>query len=130
MNWKLALKTTSPIALLVLSGCATVAQAEADGSNVRLGQTAMVNGPRIKPVAILEDSRCPMNARCIWAGRVRLKMIWLRPKGNQMFEVTLGEPVQLADGQFSLTAVHPEKRTDRPIGNRDYRFSFDFQGGL
>ena len=120
------------LAALAVSACATTRDQTPlpDASNVALGQKAYADGPIVQPVAILEDSRCPMNARCIWAGRVRLKMIWLRPKGNQMFEVTLGEPVQLADGQFTLTAVHPEKRTDRPIGNRDYRFSFDFQGGL
>lgn len=130
MNWKLPLKIAAPAALLTLPACASVAEADVDGSDVKLGQTAMVNGPRVKPVSVLEDSRCPMNARCIWAGRVRLQMVWLRPKGNETFEVTLGEPVQLADGKFTLTSVRPETRTDRKIELRDYRFSFDFQGGL
>src|SRR3546814_10221521 len=55
----------------------------------------------VQPVEVVEDSRCPMNARCVWAGRVRVKMLWLRGNGEkQSFEVTLGEETQLADGKF------------------------------
>jgi hypothetical protein len=119
-------------AVLALSACATTRSAPlADGSDVALGQTAYVDGPLIRPVAILEDSRCPMNARCVWAGRVRVKMLWIRGNGEkQPFEATLGEPVQLADGQFTLESVRPEKMTNVTLKPTDYRFSFRFAGGL
>lgn len=120
-------------AALALSACAaTGAQTPLqDGRNVALGQRAMVDGPIVQPVKMLEDSRCPMNARCIWAGKVRVQMLWLRGNGEkQPFEATLGEPVQLADGQFTLESVRPEKRTDATIKPEDYRFSFRFAGGL
>ena len=119
--------------LFMLSACATTGRAAplADGSDVALGQRAYVDGPLVQPVAVLEDSRCPMNARCIWAGRVRVQMIWIRGNGEkQPFEATLGEPVQLADGKFTLESVRPEKRTDATIKPSDYRFSFRFAGGL
>ena len=90
----------------------------------------MVDGPVIKPVAVIEDSRCPMNARCVWPGRVRLKMFWVRSRGNQEFELTLGEPTPLADGSITLTSVRPDKRTDVVLKPSDYRFSFSFAGGL
>lgn len=120
-------------ALLTLSACATAGRDAplADGSDVALGQRAYVDGPLVQPVAVLEDSRCPMNARCIWAGRVKVEMVWIRGNGDkQPFEATLGEPVQLADGQFTLESVRPEKRTDATIKPGDYRFSFRFAGGL
>ena len=119
-------------AALALSACATTPGAPlADGSNVALGQKAYVDGPIVQPVEVLEDSRCPTNARCVWAGRVRVKMVWIRGNGEkQPFEATLGEPVQLADGQFTLESVRPEKRTDATIKPGDYRFSFRFAGGL
>lgn len=120
-----------PFALL-LSACATTAGAPLpDGSDVALGQKAYVDGPLVQPVAVIEDSRCPMNARCVWAGRVRVKMIWIRGNGEkQPFEVTLGEETQLADGKFTLESVRPEKRTDVELKPADYRFSFRFAGGL
>lgn len=119
-------------AALGLSSCATMRDAPLpDGSDVALGQKAYVDGPLVQPVEIVEDSRCPMNARCVWAGRVRLKMVWIRGNGErQPFEATLGEPTQLADGQFTLESVRPEKRTDVAIKPGDYRFSFRFAGGL
>lgn len=121
------------IAAFALSACAATGQQTPlrDGSDVALGQRAMVDGPIVQPVKVLEDSRCPMNARCIWAGRVRLQMVWIRGNGEkQPFEVTLGEPVSLADGQFTLESVRPEKMTNVTLKPDDYRFSFRFAGGL
>jgi hypothetical protein len=119
-------------AALALSACATTRSAPLpDGSDVALGQKAYVDGPLVQPVEVLEDSRCPMNARCVWAGRVRVKIVWIRGNGEkQPFEATLGEPVQLADGQFTLESVRPEKMTNVTIKPSDYRFSFRFAGGL
>ena len=55
------------VATLALSACAATGQQTPlrDGSDVALGQRAMVDGPIVQPVKVLEDSRCPMNARCI-----------------------------------------------------------------
>jgi len=119
-------------AALALSACATTRGAPLHGgSNVALGQKAYIAGPRIQPVEVREDSRCPMNARCVGAGRVRVKMLWIRSNGEkQPFEATLGEPIQLADGQFTLESVRPEKMTNVTIEPQDYRFSFHFAGGL
>ncbi|KTE22234.1 hypothetical protein ATE67_04690 [Sphingopyxis sp. H050] len=121
------------MAAFALSACAATGQQTPlrDGSDVALGQRARVDGPIVQPVKVLEDSRCPMNARCIWAGRVRLQMVWIRGNGEkQPFEVTLGEPVPLADGQFTLESVRPEKMTNVTLKPDDYRFSFRFAGGL
>lgn len=119
-----------PMAVIALSACVTTAQADSDSSNVRLGETAYVDGPRVRPVAVLEDSRCPANAQCVWAGRVRLKMLWIRLAGDQEFEMTLGEPKALADGMITLTSVRPEKTTETQTTPADYRFSFEFQTGI
>lgn len=118
---------------LSLSACAATGAATPlpDGSDVALGQRAYVDGPIVQPVEVLEDSRCPMNARCVWAGRVRVKMIWWRGNGEkQPFEVTLGESTPLADGAIRLESVRPEKRTDVRLKPEDYRFSFRFDGGI
>ena len=120
-------------AALVLSACATTRDQTPlpDASNVALGQKAYADGPIVQPVAMLEDSRCPMNARCIWAGRVRVQMLWIRGNGEkQPFEVTLGESTPLADGSITLESVRPDKMTNVEMKPEDYRFSFRFAGGL
>lgn len=126
----IATKILTPLAALALTSCVTTNGTAIDGSDVRLGQTAYVDGPRIKPVEVIEDSRCPYNAQCVWAGRVRLKVLWLRPSGNQEIELTLREPKSIADGALTLTSVRPKKSTDKPIAPGDYRFSFTFAGGI
>ncbi len=118
------------IVALALSGCVTTAQDARDGTNVALSQTAYVDGPRIKPVAILEDSRCPINARCMWKGRVRLKAYWIRATGNQEIELILDEAKPLADGTITLVSVSPKKLPTKQIKPQDYRLSFTFAGGL
>ena len=121
------------LAAFALSACATTSGQTplADASNVALGQQAYADGPIIQPVAVLEDSRCPMNARCIWAGRVRVKMMWIRGNGEkQPFEITLGESTPIADGSITLESVRPDKMTNVELKLTDYRFSFRFAGGL
>jgi hypothetical protein len=121
------------LAAFALSACATTSGQTplADASNVALGQQAYADGPIIQPVAVLEDSRCPMNARCIWAGRVRVQMLWIRGNGDkQPFEVTLGESTPIADGSITLESVRPDKMTNVELKPADYRFSFRFAGGL
>ncbi len=126
-------RLAAPVAALALSACVTTHGQTPlpDARNVALGQSAYADGAVVQPISVIEDSRCPMNARCVWAGQVRVKMLWIRGNGvKQQFEVTLGEATPIADGSITLKSVRPEKRTDQTIRPEDYRFSFRFAGGL
>lgn len=97
-----------------------------------LGQTVTVGGPRITPLAVLEDSRCPMNARCVWAGQVRLRIRIDSGRGGEV-EVTSGKPVTVADGALELVEVQPDKVAGSDnhgtLAQSAYRFGFRFMGG-
>ena len=103
-----------------------------DGNNVPLGRSAYVDGPIIRTVKVIEDSRCPMNARCIWAGTVKIEAVWVRSSGDRTIKLELGKPVPLADGTLELTDVSPSRMAGegRGLKPEDYRFSFRFMGGL
>lgn len=104
-----------------------------DLSRAKIGQTVSVGGPKVTPVAVLEDSRCPMNARCVWAGRVRISARIDLGSGSQTRELTQGEPVQVADGTLELVEVQPDKvagEATPAVTPGDYRFGFRFMGGL
>ncbi len=125
-------KTFACAALLIASSaCVVIPPAKSDGVDVAFGQTAYVNGPKIRPIKLIEDSRCPMNARCAWAGRIRILVAWVKADGEQQVELTLGEPMPLADGALTLTAVNPSKMAGegQELALSDYRFSFQFAGG-
>ena len=123
------------IAVLSLSACVTTTGTETplpDGNNVPLGHSAYVDGPIIRPVKVVEDSRCPMNARCIWAGTVKIEAIWVRPGDDRRIELELGKAMPLADGSIELMDVAPPRMAGEGMELKpaDYRFSFRFMGGL
>ncbi len=96
----------------------------------RIGQTVIVDGPSVTPIAVLEDSRCPANARCIWAGQVRIRVRIGGGKVRMIKELTLGMPVPVADGALTLNSVSPERFTQGQLRSKNYRFGFRFAGGL
>ena len=126
------IRTAFPLAstALLLAGCVTTRVNEDGSVDARLGQTVNVGGPRVTPLEVLEDSRCPMEARCIWAGRVRLSMRVTTGAGSTVREIASDKPLQVADGQLELSNVMPPRSVRGPIKPGDYRFSFRFSGGL
>lgn len=122
-----------PCALVVtaLPGCATIQPDAAGIARAGIGETAYVNGPRVTPLALMEDSRCPMNARCVWAGQVRLTVRIDTGSGYVTREITSNKPVPVADGSLELVEVTPNPVAGgEPIRRIDYRFGFKFSGGL
>lgn len=90
----------------------------------RIGEAANLgDGLRVRPLEVLEDSRCPQNARCVWAGRLRLRVA---VEGVGEREITLDEAaVETPRGSFSLVVASPGPWTDWPEGSRPaYRFGF------
>jgi hypothetical protein len=117
-------------ASLLLIACATSSDRQPVEGPVALGATAFVGGPKVTPQQIVEDSRCPMNARCVWAGRVIVRTTVTLGSGDQTVDLTLGEPTQVADGTLTLVSVAPERMTGQTPSPADYRFAFEFAGGL
>jgi hypothetical protein len=125
------MRTLALLPLLSLAACATVPTVAEDGSTeARLNRQIDVGGPKVTVLSVLEDSRCPMEARCVWAGRVKLKVRVVLGSGTKLHELASDQPLQVADGQLELTNVMPPKSTQRAIAPGDYRFSLKFSGGL
>jgi hypothetical protein len=116
---------------LTLIGCATVPETNDDGSvEVRLHRQVDVGGPKVTVLEVVEDSRCPMEARCVWAGRVRVKVWVLLGSDVHFYELASDKPLPIADGALELTGVMPPRSTQRAISPGDYRFALKFSGGL
>lgn len=82
---------------------------------------------KIKFIEVLEDSRCPVDVDCIWAGNARVKIEVVSQRlGTKVFELnTNGEPRgnQIDGYAIELTGLTPSLRSDRPVKNEDYRAS-------
>ena len=97
-------------------------QLRADGVvSASIGETADLGGDlTVKPLEVLEDSRCPANVQCVWAGRLRLRA----EISGAAQELTLGEALQTAHGTVTLTIVKPGAWSEWPGGKPPYRFGF------
>ena len=87
-------------------------------------------GPTVTPLKLVEDSRCPQGVQCVWAGRVVVNATISTPTMKLNRDLTLGEPVPVADGTLTLTEVRPARGKDTALAPADYRFGFRFDGGI
>ncbi len=55
---------------------------------IPLGKAITLKNHVIKFTEVLEDSRCPENTTCIWAGRAKV-LVEISEKGKEIFEKTL-----------------------------------------
>jgi len=95
-----------------LSACAT---APLTGSSVQsdglatIGQPTRVGTLVVTPLAVLEDSRCPLNARCVWAGRLVLRSRIDGPGWRETVDLTLGQTHAAHGTGLALVSVEPGK---------------------
>lgn len=115
--------------LAPLSACAIIpdtpmanGDAAAQGTAVRMGEPVWAGDTIVTPLAVTEDSRCPANARCVWAGKLTVSTRIAATHWTQTAPLTLGEPYTVMGRTYTLVSATPEKTTDREIPVRDYRF--------
>ena len=120
------MKRLIPLAAVLLPACMTAGTSATPG----LGEVGLVDGLRVRPLAVVEDSRCPINAVCVWAGRLVVRAEVSGGNWRETRDFELRKPQPIADGQMTLVEASPSKLADQLIYPRDYRFTFAFDGGL
>ena len=117
-------------AALALAACVTVPAASATTGTptAGFGQTANVGPLLVRPIALLEDSRCPINARCVWAGRLVILAEVSFNGGSEQFRgnMTLGTPLALGRENVTLIAAERGKLAGAEGNPPASRFTFDY----
>lgn len=122
------------IAPLVLAGCAVVPAPDSTppapvGSMVALGQKLRVGPLTVTPLTVVEDSRCPINARCVWAGRLVVRTRIEGQAGGETWRDTtdmrLGETFGTHGYVIALSSGEPGRTAGRETPLTEYRFSYD-----
>lgn len=95
------------------------------------GTSHLENNPGIKIQfsELLEDSRCPTDVQCVWAGRVALKVIFSQNGNQQTGTLALGEiagtsysnETTFGDYTVKLLTVKPAPKSDQSISLDDYQ---------
>jgi hypothetical protein len=111
-------------ALLLLAACATTSGATqmkasvGEEFRVRAGQTAQVEDLRVRFVRVTEDSRCPINARCIRAGSAKIEVELRAPRtaAQRAVLTTPDEPRGATYGPYEIEVLElqPGREIEAP----------------
>lgn len=72
-------------------------------------------------VAVTEDSRCPQDATCVWAGEVKVELAVRSGAGEARLEVVAGHSAVHGVHRVQLLSVQPERVSSAPIPAAEYR---------
>lgn len=102
--------------------CPTV---KGDVTIAKIGQTITIAGVSVSPMAVLQDSRCPIDVTCIQAGTVVVKtQLQKINSAPQIVSLTLGSPTVSEGNKILLKSVLPLKESSKTILSSDYVFDF------
>lgn len=91
---------------------------------LRLDQTATVDGLRIRFDAVRSDSRCPMDALCVRAGEAVIAVTLSAPgessAGRELQTVPAMAQTTYSRFTITLSQLQPYPRSDRQIQGNDY----------
>lgn len=94
---------------------------------VKMGETVSLFDVKVNPTELIEDSRCPANANCVWAGTVKVRATLESGLGtaNQIFE--LNQTITTEAEEVTLVNVEPVAQSDIDIEDSEYIFYFEIK---
>lgn len=90
---------------------------------VQINKAVTSNGLKIEFVELVEDSRCPADAQCVWAGNAKIKVRITKNGKSQVLElemVTKGMKPNFGNYRLTLKALSPELRSNVRINRNGY----------
>ena len=107
--------------LLVTIGCTSNKKAVNPENKIKitLGQTITIENHQLKFVKVLEDSHCPKEVTCIWAGRAKVQVeVWKNGEDSIIKELIFG---QVNQGESKeLTLFTSEEKTVKGYALKPY----------
>jgi hypothetical protein len=88
------------------------------------GRPIRINQMVLRPVAIVQDSRCPANANCVWAGQL---IVDFETERRGSIRLEQGKPLAIAGGRLTLVGASPQPVAGRKIPPQAYRFQLRFE---
>jgi len=131
------LRAVLPLTLAALLGACAVIPDRAgvgsiplpQGSSAALLQSVQVGDLTVTPQEVVEDSRCPINARCVWAGRLVVRTRIDGEGWRDTADLILGEDFGTHGKVIALTSGEPapEAGAGRETTKDAYRFTFEMR---
>lgn len=88
-------------------------------------QAAYEQGLTVEFVRIVEDSRCPSDTTCVWAGEVKVRVATrIDDAAPVQHEIKAGEHATVGAFRVAVVNVQPERVSTHEIPQEDYRVTF------
>ncbi len=117
--------TTTPVATTSTNVFTNSGEPTSKKVEVKMGQTGTAFNVSLKPLEILEESRCPSDVQCIQAGTVRVKVLFSSDLGTAPQEFALDRSVSTESELVKLVEVRPYPSSVARIAQGDYVFVFE-----
>ncbi|MEJ6009212.1 hypothetical protein [Novosphingobium aquae] len=116
-----------PVLCLGLSACASLPDDRLDDW-AKFGERARIGDVLVRPDRLVEDSRCPMNARCVWAGRVVIDATVWANGARRSVQLESNKPLALRSGELSIAEIRPDSfMTNASPRRADYNFRSSYK---
>ncbi len=122
---------TIPAVLVVL--CSVMNAQGKEEFKVKLGEVKanILSVLSVNFVEVIEDSRCPTQANCIWAGRARIKVILEHQNGDAVTVEFSTEPdhnnVTFGGYRIHLVKLEPYPSAEKAPAEKEVTAIFSFQ---
>lgn len=90
---------------------------------IALNERVQVGMIFVTPLEILEESRCPTDVVCIWAGTIRIKARIESSLGDSVVELKIDVPVTTEAETITLVKADPAPKAANPTPKSAYRFT-------
>ena len=128
MTYRIPLAALAMTLSLSITGCVATQQVARDDGYAHLNEPTRAGPLIVRPTKIVEDSRCPINARCVWAGRLIVRASVSFDNHSETHDLTLGEPVAIAGGTLVIDSAEPGQLAGQKTKPGDYRLHFTYDG--
>ena len=115
--------------VLAFAGSSQVSAKQTQDVTVKINtETAAKGGLKIKFASLVEDSRCPTDTNCVWAGNAKITVRVTRNGQSKLLTLNTMErgaaPV-FAGYRFKLTGLTPEPRSNIRINRNGYEATIE-----
>lgn len=95
-----------------------------NSAQIKIGETKALQGIEIKPTRIIEDSRCPLDVQCIWAGQLVVEVLLKSGTRFQTIQMKTGVGRVYSGKTIVLSSALPLKKAGEEIKKEEYVLTF------
>ena len=114
---------TGLLFLILAAGAFPIHAKRLQDIKVQINRSVTTNGLKIEFVELVEDSRCPVDVECVWAGNAKIKIRVTKGRKSQLLDLdmmTKGTKPNYGTYRLTLKGLSPELRSNVRINRNAY----------